>query len=69
MRGESRTCLGRCPRVGSCGYGMHAQKSPEIAPGLFCIALAGAAGAKEEPKPYFASFSISFSTMLAGTSS
>jgi hypothetical protein len=52
-----------------CGYGMHAQKSPEIAPRAFRIALAGAASAMLEPKPYFASFSISFSTMLAGTSS
>ena len=44
-------------------------ENPEIAPRVRCFAPAGIASVWSKTKPYFASFSISFSTMLVGTSS
>jgi hypothetical protein len=43
--------------------------NPEIAPRVVWFALPEIASALSEARPYFASFSINFSTMLAGTSS
>ena len=45
------------------------KKNPEIAPRVCCLAPAEIAGVGSKTKPYFASFSINFSTMPAGTSS